>query len=345
MSIVNYKCDTCKRDIELPRNITGLETVGRCVITHGCRGSLYQTNLFPDYIRGSLPNPVVGLDDWKQRKVLHNHRQTIERNVWIIEHNMGVIPTVSVFVNRPIEGNEDNQEEIVPVDIIAIDDNVTQLIFDRAWSGRAQLLSKQSDPNLLRPTTRIMEDTESAVQLSNLGEITIATRINPVLSNPDLSQPVISIQITYDSTSGAIVEELYSADDQPSLLSPWRSSSYDRIVVNVNGSRQPYTVRSFNGIVPDITTGGIGSGSTFKFTQVDPNGTGLSLRNIDDGEILILLASSPYDTVDKILNKYINVSTVTSENNSFSFFFNNGEFYATPDIVKNVFPAIINIDS
>ena len=332
------KCDTCKREIELQRNIKGLESVGRCTITHGCRGSLYQVRLHPDYIRGSIPDSVTGLDDWKQRKVLHNHTQSIERNEWRIVHNMGVVPTVSVFVNRPIEGNLDNREEITPDDVVAVDRNTLILRFERAWSGIAQLVSRQSDPDLLRPTTREVIETEGAVQISNKGEITIATRVD------NLSASVISLILEYDTSSGALIQELYSADDTPTLLSPWNGSDYDRIVVNVNSARRPYTVRSFNGLTQNMTSGNIDSGSTFKFKQVDPAGTGNNFRDIEASEIIILLASEPFESVDKLTDRYIDVLKVTNELNPFGFFYNNGEFFAIPSVVTRVFPEILNID-
>ena len=114
MAVVVYKCDVCKREIQLQRKIRSLESIGRCTITNGCRGSLYQIDLLEDFVRGALPDPVSGLDDWQQRKVLHNHEQAIERDEWIIEHNMGSFPIVSVFVDRPIEGDLENREEITP---------------------------------------------------------------------------------------------------------------------------------------------------------------------------------------------------------------------------------------
>jgi len=345
MAIVVYKCDTCKREIELQRNVSGLETFGRCVITHGCRGSLYQVNLHPDYIRGSIPDPVSGLDDWKQRKVLHNHTQSIERDEWIIEHNMGVVPSVSVFVDRPIQDDPDYQEEITPDDVIAIDDNILKLVFDRPWSGNAQLVSKQSDPNLLRPTTRIFEETETQFQISNLGEISIATRINPADPTLDLSEPIISLLVEFNTTLGGLLSELYSADDQPSLNSPWRGSEYDRVVINVNSARQPFSVRSFNAITQNITVGNVDSGSTFKFVGVDPTGTGSSFRDIEKGEVLILLATDPYDIVDKVLDRYIDVYDVSDTKNQFGFFYNNGEFFATTETITDVFPTILNIDN
>jgi len=335
MAIVVYKCNTCKRTIEIQRNVKGLDVIGRCVITHGCRGSLFQTKVHPDYIRGSIPDPVLGLDDWKQRKVLHNHTQAIERDEWIIEHNMGVVPTVSVFVDRPIQSNPNNQEEITPTDIIFIDDNNLKLVFDRPWSGTAQLISKQSDPNLLQPLVRTVTQTSAPFQISNLGEISIATRE---------SESAITLNITYETTSGELIVESYIADDQPSVNSAWQDTAYNNIVVNINSVKQNFTVRSFNGITSNMTSGVIDSGSTLKFISV-ASGSPLTSSAINKGEVIILLATAPYDTVDKVLDRYIDVANITDENNPNGLLYNNGEFFATTETVTTVYPPISNIDS
>jgi len=127
MAIVVYKCDTCKRDIELIRNIEGLETVQRCVITLGCRGKLYQTKVHPDFTRAALPTDVLGLDNWLQRKVLHNHEQTIESTEWLVTHELGTFPAISVFVDRPTTEDPNNREEILPTDIRIVDNDTLTL--------------------------------------------------------------------------------------------------------------------------------------------------------------------------------------------------------------------------
>ncbi len=70
MAIVVYKCDVCKREKEYIRNVEGIEKIQRCTITHGCRGKLFQVELLPDYIRASSSARVLGLDEWRERKVL-----------------------------------------------------------------------------------------------------------------------------------------------------------------------------------------------------------------------------------------------------------------------------------
>ena len=183
--------------------------------------------------------------------------------------------------------------------------------------------------------------TVEPTQISNLGEITVATRVDP----NQTSEPVISLLARYTSAvDNTVVEELYAADDNPALNSPWTGSEFDRIVVNVKSRRQLYTVRSFNGIVPLITTGVVSSGSTFIFASIDPTGTGDNLRDIEPGEVLILLANRPYSTVDKILDQYIDVTSVTATQNQFAFFYNNGEFYTDPSVIQTVFPLIMNVE-
>ena len=149
MSIVVYRCDVCTREIELQKNPNGVETIQRCKITHGCRGKLYQVDVLPDYIRGSLPDNVTGLENWVQRRVLSDHTQSIERSEWTVTHNLGAFPSYSVFVDRPLVDDLEHREEITPTDVEIVDSNTLILKFDRNWSGIAQFVARASDPQLL----------------------------------------------------------------------------------------------------------------------------------------------------------------------------------------------------
>lgn len=333
MAIVVYRCDTCKREIELQRNIEGVEHVGRCNITHGCRGKLYQVDLHPDYIRGSLPDSVSGLDDWRGRKVLHNHQQAVERTEWTIVHNMGVVPSVSAFGDRPIEGNLKNRVEITPTDTVIVNDNTIKLVFDRPWSGIAQLVARQSDPDLFKPVIREQVAVESPLQLSAEGEITIATKVGTISPTTN-----IILDITYATPTNTDLTVQYTADTAPSILSPW--VDYDEGII-VKGSI--YTVRSFNALIPEMTTGAILSGSTFKFTGIDTTGTGTATVAINPGDVLILLADSPFEAVDKIVDRYIDVTDVSASKNPNGFYYNGGEFFADPTVERSVYPHIRSV--
>lgn len=341
MAVVVYKCNTCKRTIELQRNIKGLEHVGRCNITLGCRGSLYQTELHPDYIRGTLPDPVVGLDDWRQRKVVHNHAQAIERDTWTIYHEMGVVPVVSVYGDRPIEGDEDNRVEVTPTDINVIDDDTLQLVFDRPWSGIAQLVARESDPDLFNPIVRAEEIPTSDYQLTLGRELTIATEIGSIGTNE-----AITVSLEFTPPAGPVTTVSYVVDNQPAQIltnddgtpisgSPW--IDYDRVIIK----GKIFEVRSFNIFDTALDTALIAPGTTVRVTGIDPLG-GASFRNLEEGEVLILLATDPYNVIDKIDNQYVDASHVTDTLNTFSLYYST-EIYANPNIVTTIYPPIRNI--
>lgn len=328
MAIVVYKCDVCKREKEFIRNTTGLDTTRNCSITHGCRGNLYQLRLLPDYIRGSFPDDVTGLDNWLQRKVLHNHSQAIERDVWTITHNLGTLPAVQIFVNRPIEGDESNTEELLPEKTTIIDDNTISVSFDRPWAGFAQLVARQSDPDLLNPSVNEKSEESTFQQISNGGEISIATRISTVGT-----APTSNVRLMFRTSQGSTPLISYAADDQPSLLSAW--NDFDIVVIK----GKIYTIRSFNAITSEMISGIIGNGSTFAFNTIDPEGN-QTFRDIDDNEVIILTATTPYSTFDKTADEYVDAVNQTNDNTSFDFFYDSGEFFVNKAIVQSIYPHI-----
>jgi len=284
-----------------------------------------------DYSRGSIPDDVVGLDNWRQRTVLYNHIQTIERSTWNVNHNLGTYPSVSVFVNRPTTTDPSNQEEITPTDIITVDSNNLKLVFDRAWSGIAQVVARQSDPNILQPVTTTTSTIATTQQISNLGEITLATRVATV-GEPS----IVDVKLTFDSTQGTTNILTYAADNQPSTNSAW--SDTNKVIIK----GKIYTIRSFNGITSEMTAGTIGNGSTFRFSQIDKN-DGAGFVDIQSEEVLILLSSSPFGPYDKITTEYVDVSNITSVLNPFALFYDTGEFFASVDVINNTYPPIRSI--
>ena len=256
MAVVTYQCTTCKRSIDLIQNKAGLDWVGNCNITLGCRGALVQLELHPDFIRGSLPPDVLGLKNWAQRQVLYNFTQTVTRQSWVITHDLGTLPSVQVFVNAPTPENPKNTIEVLPSQIIYNSDNQLTLILSRAYSGTAQVIARSSNPDLLNPrprpaptttttTLRITSDTTIS-GVTTKGEITIATRLSTI-GNPASS---INISLLYTPSTGSGVPETYTASPVPSITSPW--SDVQRVLFK----GKVYTVRTFNvqtgsGLIPN----------------------------------------------------------------------------------------------
>jgi len=335
MAIVVYKCDVCKRDIELEQNIKGLENIQRCTITHGCRGKLYQTKVLADFVRGRLPDQVAGLDDWRQRKVLYNHEQTIERENWIVNHDLGTFPSISVFIDAPTNEDPDNQLEIIPVDTVIVDSDNIILKFDTAVSGLAQLVARQSDPDLLRPFVGLNISTEELQQLSLEGDIAIATRISTV-DEPE----AVSLGVEYTTTTNALITHTYNADEnETGTQSAW--SDINKVIIK----GKTYTVRSFNALITEMSDETIGSGSTFRFVDIADAGSPqeFTTRTIAQDEVYILIASDPFDNIDKITTQYIDVFDVDSSNNNFSLVYDTGEFFAEKEIIQDTYPPIRSV--
>lgn len=264
MAVVQYQCSTCKRQIDLVQNQQGLEWVGHCNITLGCRGTLYQIDVKLDFTRGSPTPNVIGLKNWVQRKVLFNFTQTVARPMWIIEHDLGTAPSVVVFVNQPTTDNPNAQVEVLPEEIIYNTDDKLTLIFPTSYSGIAQLIARSSNPDVLAPRPIPPVVTKApTIQLSNQGVMTIATKVLSV-GNPTN----MSLTLAYTLGSSAISTDItYTASNVPSNLSPWE----DTTSVIIKG--KTYTVRTFNVQTAQTTSGQVSNGSTIDLLSINSTGT------------------------------------------------------------------------
>lgn len=347
MAIVVYQCDTCKRQVELLRNVKGLETIQRCVITHGCRGKLIQADLLEDFSRASIPDEVEGLDDWIPRRVLYDHTQTIQNSVWIITHNLGTFPSISVFADRPLTDDENNREEITPGDVQIIDPNTLLLRFDRPRSGIAQLVARSSDPQLFNPIPTAAVAAIPSIQISSSGRIVLATRVKS-----EWAATNFGVEVVFTS-GGQSTTVAYTADSDPSSATAWNGA--DRVVIR----GKTYQVREFDGIAGEMTTGAVLNGHTFRFKGLDfdrdVDGAGNLTYEyqadsvdviggpylpINSGDVYILLASAPFDTADKITNQVIDITDVNATLNPFAMYYDSGEFFASESILTSLFPSI-----
>lgn len=399
MTIVDYQCDTCKRTVEIIRNIRGLDTLQRCTITLGCRGRLYQIGLHQDFTRAAIPDDVNGLDNWQQRHVLFNHEQAIKSNIWTIKHNLGTFPSISIFVDKPTSDDLLNQEEIIAQDVEIVSPDITILHFDRAYSGIAQLVARSSDPQLLQPITITDSQlTDDPVQISNGSRIAFATQLSKFGTGSKFN-----IVLEFTNSTGAKFLFSYSSS---LTLNGTGWSDTNRIIFK----GKVYIVREFIPLINEMITGLIDNGTTFRVRSVDtnansfvdyvidqsdrlwasnsvylandmivngsnlylcqlggtssnvgtgPSGTGNTIIDgtvvwnfhatmpstdfpevLNSGDVLMLLTSAPYGSVDKITNRCIDVITTTKIKNPHGMFYSDFEFFASNAVIQTIYPAI-----
>ncbi|MGZ8924422.1 MAG: hypothetical protein ACXW2E_00930 [Nitrososphaeraceae archaeon] len=315
---IAYQCTICKRRIRLPLNKKGLETLGNCIITSGCKGKLIRLRLASEIANTpTIPPIVAGIKDWHQRPGIFNHTQPIATKVWNITHNLNCKPIVHLYVNRLIDGNI----QLVPIPtqaIEVIDANNIKLTFDNAESGIVQLISLSTQLNYI-PTSQIIP---SNVQISNdTGLITIATLLEDAITN---------ITITFNISGQSSVDISYNdVSLNVSPLSPW--TGINQIIIE----GKKYYVRTID-VVNHLS-----AVDKFVSGQIPPQGGTMHISSIKNaalvyGDVYILTANSPFLSVDKNYDKVIDFSYSND-----GIFYNSGKIYAKENKIKQLFPYII----
>lgn len=348
MTVITYQCDKCQRQINLVQQPTGIDHIGHCNITLGCRGNLYQIDVHQDYIRGQLPPDVKGLQNWEQRKVLYNYTQTVARSVWNITHDLGTIPVIEVYVLVPTPTNPNNLQQIIPDEVVFPDQNTATLTFSRAYSGQAQLIARASNPDLLHPRPVIQISTPTNIQLTNSGELTIATKIATIgtptsvtitLQYTDQNGNITLLGFTASNNDG-IVQLV--ASNVPNSLSPW--SDVNTVLIKSKG----YTVRTLNIQTIETINGTVPNGATIQLVGINSTGpiniamTGLSVPNnyfqVANDYSLYFLAGSPFNVIGTVEND----STWNVLNSIYDIVTNTTTIYVTGTIVSSSLGTIVH---
>lgn len=316
MGIVIFKCDTCNREIELVQNKTGLETIGRCIVTDGCRGKLVTVRIIPDHSRGNIPVDVEGLSNWRQRKVLFTHEQKVANSKWKVTHDLNTSPSVQTFVYVP-NGPGTTLVEILPTTITVVSSNVVEIEFTQNYTGIAQLISRTStesvlDPAIVSPTS-IIVTTQQKLVLATLDAAPIVTLGAQFLS-PTTFKPSILVMLPCSSaaneTSGTAWEGVRK--------------------VLIGG--KIFTIRGIS--LANIDLSGVVSGSPFYIASISAVGGLVQNKNF------ILLTKEPFTTFDRDINNYVDVTTVTATNALQGFTYVQPDFYVSDTIREAVYPAI-----
>lgn len=313
-----YECDVCKRRIRVPSQRRSIDVVQRCIITSNCQGKLHRIRLTKEINETpAFPPEVSGLQDWAQRRILHIHEQQVQSAKWVVNHNLANDPNIYVYVTRTVN-NVETSIPMKPKQINIVDLNTIEIIFDQAERGLVQCIASASK-NLTNPiATAGVAVTDTDVLLTNKSELTIATA--------DTADNVNFI-LTFNSPSSTLPVVLeYTGINKPSVYSAWNDANF----VIINGRR--YRVRSFNIATSNpaptyFSQGAIASGSTVVVSST-----------LKANEVVILMAKSPFASADKVAQKYIDCSNLTDTP---YLYFNQGELYAQPNIIKSTYPPII----
>jgi len=333
MAVIQYQCDVCDRIIDLPQNKKGLEVIQRCIITDGCRGKLSQLAIKLDHLRGSFPDRVKNLNDYVQRQTLYNHRQSVKLEQWDIVHNLGVAPSIQIFVERPKDVNLNEIDltvvdpnslveffEVDPESVEIVDGNHIKVNFEQPEKGIVQLIAKSTKPKVF-DNSPILDDSAAVIELTHNSELTIATK------SDDAS---INLVLTFTTPTGLIYDRPYTVDNV-SIDSAW--SDFDEALI----AGTKYTIRSFDFKDNDpIFNTDIPSGSSVYIKSI--NGASLERR-----EVLGLLTNYPYEVQDKNVDQYVDFFNINVDNLASQIIFNENDLLIETKSLSSVFPSILRI--
>lgn len=316
MSVVKYKCDTCNREVEITQNKYGLESFGRCNITDGCKGRLKFEEVLPTFLVGGLPSDVEGLNNWTQRKLLYKHEQTFKRKEWVIKHNLSTEPSIQTHVYFG-----ENLIEVSPLQIITVDKNTSKVIFEQAYKGIAQCISRSTNVSKPVSVSDVQPVTDTLFQVSNADTLIFA-------SKTDLSSSNVRIH-WIDSNSnylGYVDQAVYSN----SIILSW--GDYTEILYKGIS----YTIYNLS-IVPPIDAD---EGSSLYFTTdstniMYPNGIPFDLN-----ESILLLTNLPFSKFDIVKNKIHDMSNLDSTTALLYSSYESGEVLIAESRIKTIYPAL-----
>ncbi len=352
MAVVVYECDTCKRAVHRKQNRHGLDVIGRCVITNGCRGKLLLKEVKPAYAIGHSTDPVIGLADWTARKVLYTHKQDFLKKTWEVQHGLNNQPSVTAYVYL-----QDKLVRTEPDAINYVSNDKLVLTFPTAVTGIAQLQARSASdgqnittlqptsPDSVDGTTFSLSRTLPITNGTSVGELTIATRVATVATSG--FAPTLPIEITIhfisptdqtEITSIPVVLTFRDASNTPvdTSASPWGDTRY----LSIDGFR--YLARSANihvggGVGDTLTDRGIPQGASCFFT-VRYSGAD---RELSAGEVFILQSDAPHASVDRTLDEVIDMSDITPANATASTAYIGLELLGNTALRKKLYPSIV----
>lgn len=349
MATISYKCDSCKRAIELVENTQGFTAVGKCVITNGCIGRLYKVGRNPNNLRESSPSYVEGLNNYIPRRAFFEYNQTLLSNKWTVSHNMGIVPSLSVYTVRA-DGEMkllDNSEYTISI----IDNNSISIKFLINTRGIVQCIAKSTVPLLPSTVPLDVELQQTSVngimtlavpkfitQLRGTGTSTVSL---PIDLCKDPSPIEIEIEVTKPNEPPFVCFE--TVENFTSNKSPW--FGWKEILVR---GRRSYCLRTidlstlkvFESI--GLVSGAIPNGTRIRFLRID-YGSGMK-QEIPSRGLMMVLANSPYDYVDKDKDSIIDIGELLGDSSGY-FVYQDGEVFISESDIEKTYPSIRNAAS
>jgi hypothetical protein len=333
MPTTTYQCNVCKRIIQKQDNLTGLTVFGKCIITNNCLGQLNRLDRNIDSNREVFPPTLTGLLDYTPRKAFFQFTQNLLSNAWYVKHDLSTFPAVSVYVST-VAGSALVQLDPEKFSIIIVDKNTVTLQFDQPYTGIAHFISRSTTT-----TNNTIIGRVPLVKITTNGLITMAvpeTIINPVpIPITTMDGLGFDLEIITQEPSQKSETTIEHINPQVDSLSPW--NDWPKILVR---KRKNYVIRTKN--ILDF----LAFGTNAKAIDV-PNGTqiffnrvaflNIPLRAMNSRELMFLLSNAPYQPIDKVKDKIVDVGEMLDTPLNY-FVYSDGDLYVDSSLVETSYP-------
>jgi predicted RNA-binding protein len=347
MATITYQCSVCDREVDILEKPANLNVFSKCIITNGCRGKLNKISRNQDNIRESFPAPVLGLQDYVQRKVFYPHYQIILNSVWSINHNLGAVPAVDVFVQTDSSTGELTKLDINEYKIFIVDKNNCRIEFSIPYTGTAHLVARTSVQDFdLAPTVadNSFKITYGGIFVFAIPKFLTKFSVPPVNYTQfdlplDLLNQNIRVRVSVTEPNKEEIICIESINLRTLNSTPW--VGWKEILLR---KRRNYYIKyksifSFTSTfeLDTLSAKDIPDGTQVRFLEID-FGTG-SFQPIEQGDLLLLLANPPYQSIDKVRNKIIDVGAMIQNDYDY-FLYQGGELYTSEVNVQTTYPMI-----
>lgn len=347
MATITYQCSVCDRQIDILEKPANLNVFSKCIITNGCRGKLNKLSRNQDNNRESFPSPVLGLQDYIQRKVFYSHTQQILNPVWNIKHNLGSVPAIDVFVQTNSSSSTLTKLDIQDYKIVIVDKNNCNISLNSPFTGIAHLVARTSIQEFdLAPivTSDLFKLTFGGIFVLSIPKFLTKFEVPPVSLTPndlplDLKNQDIRIRVSVIEPNKEEVICVETINQVTLNSTPW--IGWKEILLR---KRRNYYIRyksifSFtNTFELDTTTeADIPNGTQVRFLEIDL-GTG-AFQPIEQGDLLLLLGNAPYQANDKVRNKIVDVGAMIKNDYDY-FLYQDGDLYTSSSNIQTTYPQI-----
>lgn len=345
MATISCKCDTCKRSIEIVENTHGLTIIGKCTITNGCRGRLYQIDRNPNTARGANPVIQQGVNNYVPRKAFSQYIQALPKDKWTVQHDLGVLPAVFIYI--PDATGKYTQLDKNQYSIAPLNEDTVYVTFNSPQKGIAQCIARSSVPY----EGDNFELNDDAHQVSTKGVITLAvprylTQITPLPTPVNVDVPYdlcsmgakirVEIEITKPNEESSVCfEDLENVIDVRSPWTGWTSVLLEARRDMCVRTAAVLKLRAFGNA--NLVKDDIPNGTRIRFLRID-YGTGVA-QNIPSRGLMMLLANSPYEYIDKDKANVVDVGELVGESTDY-FTYADGELYLPESLIEKTYPII-----